>query len=327
MTDLSANTHRSVVVIGASAGGLEALTLIVEALPRDLPAAVFVVIHQSPEHRSRLAEILSRVGPLPAELAVHGHPIRPGRIVVAPPDNHLMLTRGFITVVRGPKENGHRPAVDPLFRSAAAVYGRGVIAVLLSGALDCGTAGLLQVRARGGVTVVQDPKDAVVPSMPLNAIRQLTPDHVAPATELGAIIARLVREPLPPGAPEVGGELSPTVTPADVVCPLCSGSMTEVSVAGFSQLTCHVGHVFSIEALLRTQYDALEAALWAGVRALKESARVARRAAVSTPGAEDSLDERARTHDHYAEVITRMLLEDSWPPPHLIIRPPNERAV
>ncbi|MCO5171602.1 MAG: chemotaxis protein CheB [Planctomycetes bacterium] len=312
--------HRDIIVIGGSAGGLEPLRRLVADLPADLPAAVFVALHLSPSHRTHLPEILSRSGPLPAELGVHGHAIASGRIVVAPPDNHLMVRDDHVVVVRGPKENGHRPAVDPLFRSAAAAYGRRVIAVLLSGALDCGTAGFMVVRARGGLTVVQSPEDAQVPSMPQSALRHVPVDHVAPSADLGALLARLVREPLPPEQAAPSPEPAPGKPPSeatapltDVVCPLCQGVMTEVRHGDFVQMRCHVGHAFSLDGLMQMQFDHLETALWAGVRALDESARVARRASHSQRV--PTLEDRARTLENQAEVIRRMLLDPSWPGP------------
>ncbi|MBX3470586.1 MAG: chemotaxis protein CheB [Planctomycetes bacterium] len=315
----AAPQRRDVVVIGGSAGALEALQRLVAALPADLPAAVFVVLHLSPSHRTHLPEILGRAGPLPVELAVHGAPVTPGRIVVAPPDNHLMLRPGQVAVVRGPKENGHRPAVDPLFRSAAAAYGRRVTAVILSGALDCGTAGLMVVRARGGLTLVQRPDDAQVPSMPHSALKHVQVDHVGSAGDLGAYLARAVADPLPAeeeGA--VSGERVPGEPPAegaplaDVVCPLCQGVMTEAREGDFVLMRCHVGHAFSLDGLLQTQFESLEAALWAGARALEESARVARRAARARR--EPALEERAATLEEQAATIRRMLLAPGWGP-------------
>src|SRR5262245_25058272 len=149
-----------ILAIGASAGGFDALSKVVAGLPADLPAAVFVVLHTSPTMPSILPELLAKRGPLPAMHAVHGQRFENGRIYVAPPDNHLLVRPGYVQVVRGPKENGHRPSVDVLFRSAAASYGPRTIGVVLTGYLDCGTAGLLSIKARGGIGVAEDPQTA-----------------------------------------------------------------------------------------------------------------------------------------------------------------------
>src|SRR5262249_50855180 len=180
--------NHDIVAIGASAGGVGVLLDLAGELPGDLAAAVFVVVHQSADHVSPLPELLSRRGPLPATHPVHGQAIEPGAIYVAPPDNHLQLRPGFIEVVRGPKDNGHRPAADVLFRTAAAAYGPRVIGVVLSGYHDCGTAGMMSIKARGGLAVVQDPATALAADMPRHVLERVAVDHVvAPrARPLGA---------------------------------------------------------------------------------------------------------------------------------------------
>src|SRR4051812_13953252 len=157
---------KDIIVIGASAGGVEALSRLVHSLPADLPAAVFVTVHFPRTSQSVLPRILSRAGSLPAVHPKDGEPIRRGTIYVAPPDQHLLLVNGAVRLVRGPTENGNRPAIDPMFRSAAVAYGDRVIGVVLSGNLDDGTAGLMSITRRGGVGVAQDPEDALFSSMP-----------------------------------------------------------------------------------------------------------------------------------------------------------------
>src|SRR5215475_14030683 len=187
--------HRDIVVIGASAGGLVALREIVEALPRDLPAAVFIVMHSTADFGSQLADILAGWGALPAHAAVHGERIRPGQIYVAPNDNHLTLHRDFVRVTRGPKENGHRPAVDPLFRTAARMYGNRVVGVVLTGNLSCGTEGLMAVKASGGVAIVQS--DPEYTGMPRSARLHVDIDHAVPLSSIAEVLQRLVTEPIP----------------------------------------------------------------------------------------------------------------------------------
>src|SRR4051812_7572330 len=189
---------KDIVVVGASAGGMQALEAMAAGLPPDLNAAVFVVWHLAPGVRSMLPIVLSRASGLPAAYPKDGDPIEPGRIYVAPNDHHLLLERGYVRVAKGPKENRFRPAIDPLFRSAAYVYSTRVTGVVLSGALDDGTAGLWAIKMRGGTAVVQDPAEAVHRSMPLSALDNVTIDHTLPAREIGQLLGRLAREPAAP---------------------------------------------------------------------------------------------------------------------------------
>src|SRR4051812_18847370 len=184
-----------IIVIGGSAGAIDVIREIVAELDGDLPAAVFVVVHTAPGHESVLPEILSRSGVLRATHAIHGEPINPGHIYVAPPDNHIMVRPGYVAVQRGPKANGFRPAIDPLFRSAAISYGPRVAALVVSGHMDCGTLGLMSVKARGGVAIVQDPSDALVADMPRSAIDHVAVDHVLPASKMAALLRKLANEP------------------------------------------------------------------------------------------------------------------------------------
>ncbi len=185
--------RQDIVVIGASAGGIQALITLLGGLPADLPAAIFVVVHIPPYSISLLPEILGRAGPLPAAHAVHGEAIRPSRIYVAPPNRHLLVRRDQVEVTGGPRENHVRPAVDPLFRSAARAYGQRVVGVVLSGSLYDGSAGLLAVKGRGGVAIVQDPDDAAVDSMPRNALALVEADYTAGAAAIAPILVELTR--------------------------------------------------------------------------------------------------------------------------------------
>ena len=178
-------------MIGASVGGVEAIGFLAAALPADFAAALLVVLHIG-AHKSMLPQILSQKGPLPACHPRDGDPIRPGRIYVAPPDHHLLVEPGRVRLVRGPRENWARPAVDPLFRSAARAYGSGVVGVILTGGLTDGTAGLFEVKRHGGLAVVQDPDDAVSPSMPQSALRHVAVDHCLPLVDIPIFLAELV---------------------------------------------------------------------------------------------------------------------------------------
>src|SRR6266581_2575786 len=183
-----------IIVIGASAGGVHALVTLVGSFPQKLSAAIFVVLHIPAESPSLLPDILRRAGSLEAVQAVDCMNIEHRFIYIAPPDHHLLIERGHVRVVSGPKEKRLRPAVDPLFRSAAQVYGPRVVGIILTGALDDGTAGLLAVKRRGGIAVVQDPEDALYPSMPRNAIEYVAVDYIVPLSQMASLLKRLVDE-------------------------------------------------------------------------------------------------------------------------------------
>lgn len=180
-----------IIAIGASAGGIGALTELTKRLPPGLPASLFVVVHFPASHRSELAEILSRSGPLPASQAFHGQIYEPGQIYVAPPDYHMLIEGGEIHLWRGPKENGHRPAVNALFRSAAVAHRQHVAGVILSGTLDDGTTGLWWIKRYGGITVVQDPEDALFPEMIYSALEHVNVDHILPVAKMGELMRQL----------------------------------------------------------------------------------------------------------------------------------------
>jgi two-component system chemotaxis response regulator CheB len=281
-----------IVVVGASAGGVEALADLATSLPDNLPAAVFVVLHLPATGTSALPEILRRHGPLPAAHVRDGEPIQSGRVYVAPPDHHVVLRTGHVHLSRGPRENGHRPAIDPLFRSAAREYGTRVIGVVLSGTLDDGTAGLLAIKSRGGVAVVQDPEDALYTGMPGNALEHVQVDHVASAASMGKLLASLIANLAePPPAPalsdmqvevEMEGfsleafEGTHPGRPSGFSCPDCNGVLWQIQDGGLERYRCRVGHAWSPESLLTQQSEALEAALWVALRSPEERAALAR---------------------------------------------------
>jgi two-component system chemotaxis response regulator CheB len=290
------DTH-DIIVIGASIGGVEALQHLVASFPRALPAAVCVVLHVPAEGSSRLPEILSRAGPVSAAHPEDGEPLRPGRIYVAPNDRHLLLEPGRVRVTKGPRENNHRPAVDPLFRSAALAYGARVVGVVLTGALNCGTSGLMAIKSQGGVTVVQDPADAYCGDMPRSALEYVGADYCVPLAEMGDLLDQLSRTPIDSSrkrqpsqvleqevrehfaTPEAVNKPPPSGSPSHFSCPDCGGVLFEQNEHGLLRFRCRVGHDYTAEALASGQQHAVDAALWASVRALEEKAALARRMA------------------------------------------------
>ncbi|HVK11155.1 MAG TPA: chemotaxis protein CheB [Gemmataceae bacterium] len=323
---------RDIIVIGTSTGGVEALAQLARGLPPGFPASLFVVCHFPPGGRSILPDILSRSGPLLATHARDGEVFQPGHVYVAPPDYHLLLgpDRGMV-LNRGARENHFRPAVDPLFRSAAREYGNRVIGVILTGAMYDGTAGLIAVRAAGGVAVVQDPRDAVVAAMPQNATEIAGADHVVPVARMAPVLADLVTEPVSstertPAMDPI--ERMPDVAARDMerqannerrgevstyTCPECGGSLWQVDEAGLVRFRCHVGHAYNGEALLAEQSLALEAALWTAVRTFKEKSVLARQLAVAEVAKGDRaaagrFAEQAEQAREYSELIQRHVL-------------------
>jgi two-component system chemotaxis response regulator CheB len=283
---------RDVVVIAGSAGGIEALIRVFERLTAEFDAAIFVVLHMPPAGGHALARILDRAGPLPASVAVDGERIQSQRVYVCSGDHHLVLGNGHVHVKGGPRENGHRPAADPLFRSAAAYYGSRVIGVILSGALGDGTAGLLAVRRHGGVAIVQHPEDALYDGMPRNALEYVDANYVAPADEIGPLIERLVAEDVDGTDPEPltakeGEEVKEMETelpvppedlgsPSPWPCPDCNGVLWSIEEGENFRFRCRVGHAWWPDTLLAQQGAQVEMALWVALRALEDRAALSR---------------------------------------------------
>ena len=302
-----------VVVVGASAGGVEALRRLVGALDPDFDGVMLVVLHLPTNAHSALPSILGRVAPVPVRHAVDGQRPERGHVYVAPPDRHLLLKPDGLQLMRGPTENGHRPAIDPLFRSAAHTCGSRVIGVVLSGVLDDGTNGLLAIASHGGLTVAQDPIDALYASMPQSAIKNVPVDVVASAEQIGAGLRRLMATPtprgiddsVPPGddvterALQGGGALEMPGRPSRFTCPDCGGSLWDDD-AEQGKLRCRVGHSWTTLGLLEQQAVTLEQALWTALRALSERADLARRLR----------DEAAaRSHEHGRRLFADQLEE------------------
>jgi two-component system chemotaxis response regulator CheB len=316
--------------MGASAGGLEVVAQIVEHLPATLPATLFVVIHTGPDTPGILPQILMRRGELPARHAADGEQIRHGQIYCAPPDQHLLLENGHIQVLHGPKENGFRPAIDPLFRSAAAAHSTRVVGVILSGALDDGVHGLLRIKQRGGVAIVQNPEEAIVDALPLNALKYVEVDHIAGAKQIADLLVRLAGQPAPEEVPPMQEDEVIEATVADGVhrilasgkaghapsaftCPDCGGSLWEITNGKLVRYRCHVGHVYTGDSLVMEKDSALENVLWTALRALEESvalrhrmAKRARQGKISSIA--ENFERRAREDEERARLLRQFLL-------------------
>jgi two-component system, chemotaxis family, protein-glutamate methylesterase/glutaminase len=284
-----APTRRNVVVMGASAGGVEALLGALDT--QVLEAAVLIVLHLAGDSHTLLPEILSRRTGMQARLAIDGDPLEAGRIVVAPPDHHLVIDDGAVRLWRGPRENRSRPAIDPLFRSAAAAYGPRVVGVILSGVLDDGSAGLAAVRAEGGLAVIQDPDDAMFSQMPRSALSRAGADHIVPLADICALLRELTEEEVtampdhddPSADPEASAAEVQTEatsgTLTGLTCPECGGALWEHVEGSAHSYRCRVGHAYAPESLRAAQVESVENALWAAMRALEEQAAMSRRSA------------------------------------------------
>ena len=277
-----------IVVIGASSGGIEALRSLAANLPADFAAPICVVLHVSPQSPAVLADILSRSGPLRARSAGDRERLNSGQIFVAPPDFHLLIEPGWVRLSKGPRENRFRPAIDPLFRTAAQVYGPGAIGVLLTGNLDDGTAGLWTIKQLGGIAVVQDPNDAMFPSMPASAIAHVRIDHVAPLAEIPGLLVKLASQPFeaalgstPPESLEVEVKIAKEQNPVDAgllrvgepssfACPECHGVLLQLEEGGRLRFRCHTGHAYSMDSLLAAIGEGIEDTMWTAIRALEE---------------------------------------------------------
>jgi two-component system, chemotaxis family, protein-glutamate methylesterase/glutaminase len=330
-----------IIVIGASAGGVEALITLVRALPADLPAAVFVVLHIPAQSPSMLPAILSRAGPLQALQARDGMPIEHGRIYVAAPDHHLLLERERLRNVRGPRENRHRPAVDTLFRSAARAYGPRVLGVVLTGALDDGTAGMQAIKQRGGVAVVQDPAEALYPGMPRSVVENVAVDYCLPLDEIAPLLARLASEPVDeraaaPVPEEMEQEIRVTTmdmaamtddnhpgVPSAFSCPECGGVLWELSDRELTRFRCRTGHAYSPESVLAGQSDVLEEALWVALKTLEENVSLSRRLGRQARGrgharVAQRFEKRVHDAEQRIALLKQVLLRDQPPIADLI---------
>jgi two-component system chemotaxis response regulator CheB len=300
---------------------------IVSGLPHDLAAAIFIVVHIG-ENPSILGEILSRSGTLTVARTENGEAIEYGRIYIAPPDRHLLLHDGHVLLRRGPHENLSRPAVDPLFRTAACTFGSRVVGVILSGGLRDGTAGMIAIKACGGITVVQDPADAATPGMPLSVLANSKVDHSVPASHMAELLVQLVREPAgatPPIPLRLRVEAAVAVqetsaindmnrvgAPLHFICPQCGGTLWEIVESSSLRYRCHVGHAFAAEAVLDAQAEEIETTLWRLVRLHDEQRDFALRLAAHQRGLQHqalagAFEQRGRQYAENAALVRRLL--------------------
>lgn len=322
--------NHNIIVVGASAGGVTALQELFSQFPPDIQASFFVVLHISPESPSILAGLIDKASQLKAQSAEDNEPIRAGHIYVAPPNFHLLVKSGCIRLHRGPKENRHRPAIDPLFRSAAIAYRAQTVGIILTGYLDDGTSGLLAIKRCGGIAVVQDPQDAAYPDMPKNAIKEVEVDYQLPVQKMGKIVQQIVEQPaalvneVPKDivmeakiAEQTMSDISKENKLGHLVpmsCPECNGPLWQIDSDQMNRYRCHVGHGFTAKALMASQDTMLEQALWAAMRTMEERARTALVMAQTEKGQGRNLsaqvfEERSHTSKSHAQVIRKLLVE------------------
>ena len=327
---------RDTIVIGASAGGLQALSKLVADLPANLPAAIFIVLHIPSHAPSLLPAILAREADLPVEHAIDGEPIVRHKIYVAPPDHHLLIEDARVKLVHGPKENLHRPSIDTLFRSAARWAGPRVIGIVLTGARDDGRVGMRAIQQRGGITIVQDPAEAPFPSMPLSVMQGIKVDYSLSLSEIGPLLYKLSQEtaeeerryPVPDDLEieariaEQEMESSELIASVEklgkiskLTCPDCHGALWEIRDEDILRYRCHVGHAYSAESLSEGQSQMLDVALWSAVRALEEQMMLAKRIVERARRANQMraahlFEKRAREAEEHSSFLRKLLLSD-----------------
>lgn len=327
-------SHRDIIVIGGSSGATTPIKTILGSLPRDLPAAVFIVVHVPSRSLGFLATISAAAVHLPVHAAVDGLAIQSGHIYLGVPDHHLILSEDRIRLGCGPRENLARPAIDPLFRSAAAAFGPRVIGILLSGMLNDGVSGLQAIKRCGGVTLVQDPDEAIADEMPRNALSNTEVDFILPAVRMADVLPELVRQPAGPPRPvpaditleveiAAGGRidseiLRPIAKPVALSCPACGGVLSEIVDGAPLRFRCQVGHAYSAEVLAKKQEDAVDEALRVALRIVEERAELVRRMAedgrqAGRMAVSEMYEAREAEYRRYADTIRQAILH-SLPP-------------
>jgi two-component system chemotaxis response regulator CheB len=321
----------TIVVVGTSAGGMDALSRLVTQLPADFPAAILIVQHMSADATGdMLVKNLAEKGKLPCKHPSDGEGIEPGHVYVAPSDHHMLVEKRLILVTKGARENRSRPSIDPLFRSAAVAYGSGAIGVVLTGYLDDGTSGMMAIKRCGGTCIVQDPMDAAFPDMPQSVLNNLKVDHCVPLARMGALLVELVRRP-PKGSKRHGipedimieakiakrvlSDLSAVEALGDQVpfnCPECGGVLWKIGKGTLVRYRCHTGHAFTSSVLLAEQTLKIEETLWVALRMFEERRNLLHTMAVSKSGATGvgakSASDRAKDSEIHIARIRAMLL-------------------
>jgi two-component system chemotaxis response regulator CheB len=276
-------TRSTIIVIGASAGGVDALRFLAATLPENFSAPILVVLHIG-AHRSELPALLNAAGPIHAKHAEDGEAVSPGHIYVAPSDRHMIVVDGHLRLVRGPKENCARPAIDPLFRSVAESFGEDAVGVILTGNLNDGTLGLLEIKRRGGIAIAQDPDDAAYPEMPASAAEHVALDYCVPLAEMPKLLMELVdgkdgkEVAMSKTSSEFDGQ-QPEINdgrkferPLTVTCPECGGALKKFEAGSIVKFGCHIGHSYTAEIMATAQFEEMEKVMRAAVRFLNERA-------------------------------------------------------
>jgi two-component system, chemotaxis family, protein-glutamate methylesterase/glutaminase len=341
---------RDIIVVGASAGGVPALQALVRNLPPDFQGTVFVVLHIPAYSDSELPAVLNHAGPLPATHPKDGETIEHGKIYVAPPDHHLLVEENRVMVKKGPKENRFRPSIDALFRSAAYVYGPRVIGIVLSGVLNDGTSGLWTIKRHGGIVIIQDPKDAEQPQMPLNVLEYVSVDHVLLSSQIGPLLQQLVKEPAPEkfkfpveeikklktevliatrdNAFEMGivemGELT------SFTCPECSGALVRLVEEKIIRYRCHTGHAYTASSLLAEVSENVEHMLWKAMRGMEEMVMLMNKISehfhqLNHPDAATYFKGKADRSAQFARTIHDSIFEMEQYSEDLVLHPPTSK--
>ena len=314
---------RDIIAIGGSAGSGAVLRRILGELPADFHASLFVATHVPSHSSGYLADMLAGQSGLPVSQALDGQPIERGHVYVAAPDRHLLLINGTIRLGEGPRENLARPAIDPLFRSAALSYGPRAVGVVLTGMLNDGAAGLHAIKAAGGTAIVQHPLDAEADQMPLAALEATEVDHVAAVAELPAVLAAVARSDAGPGLPapdsllleveiaagaRLGSDrLREVADPSALSCPDCQGVLSEVRGTGPLRYRCQIGHAYTAD-ILAARTEEVDAAVRIAMRLMEERVtlvvRMAKDARATGRGAVAELYEaRAEEYRRYAATL------------------------